>query len=61
MISDPSHPRLRGHGFMLKLECGHTMWRASAVSEADRAGLRFGVVPCQGGCYTPQVSMGNEA
>ena len=57
-VFEPSEPRARGHGQMLKLECGHVQWEAGF--ERPRQFLAPVIRrPCiVAPCYQPQKFMG---
>lgn len=57
-VLEPDNPRLKGHGVMLKLDCGHIQWLAGGKGPPS-------IIPgnsrewCLGGCYRHQRFMGN--
>lgn len=48
------------NGAYLKLSCGHWLWEAGFSDNDFDNVTRFNVErPCLGGCYIPQVPMGD--
>lgn len=63
MISDPNPVQLRGHGLVLKLECGHAQWVAGLQrpERGEPVAVDFVRRPClEGPCYQFQKGMGDQ-